>query len=77
MLVKDSTQVEVLAKRRVSRLAKLDRLRELREENGLSQSDVARYLGCTPSCVSRWESLQRTPKGSHAVGLLSLLGESA
>jgi DNA-binding transcriptional regulator YiaG len=69
----DATKNETLAIRRVHRLAKLDRLRELREENGLSQSDVARYLDLNPSSVSRWEGALSRPNGRHALALLELL----
>src|SRR5262245_16738131 len=64
---------EARALMRVRRLAKTDRLRELRVDQGLSQSDVARHLGVNPSTVSRWESEDARPRGRHAVRLLELL----
>lgn len=64
---------EVLARRRVLRLVGTDRLRELREEQGLSQTDVARVVGVAPSQVSRWESGVSRPRGPHAIVLLRLL----
>lgn len=65
------------ALKRVHRLARSDRLTELRELHGLSQSDVARALGVSPSNVSRWEAGEQRPRPHHAVALLELLdGES-
>jgi transcriptional regulator with XRE-family HTH domain len=64
----------VPAKRRVIRLAKDGRLTELRQASGLSQSDVARGLGVSPSAVSRWEAGKSRPKAAHALALLTLLG---
>lgn len=39
----------------------IDDLIELRERNCLSQSDVARQMGISPSAVSRFESGERDP----------------
>jgi excisionase family DNA binding protein len=64
---------EAHAKKRVRRLVRTDRLREIREDQGLSQADVARHLGVSPSNVSRWESDKSKPRGRHAVRLLELL----
>jgi DNA-binding transcriptional regulator YiaG len=64
---------EAPALKRVRQLAKTDRLRELREEVGLSQSDVARHLGVDASRVSRWEAGLARPRPAHAVALLELL----
>jgi transcriptional regulator with XRE-family HTH domain len=64
---------QVLARKRVYQLARTDRLREHREAVGLSQSDVARMRGVSPSTVSRWESAKFPPRGTHAVALLELL----
>jgi len=58
---------------RVRNLVKTDRLREHREDSGLSQSDVARYLGVAASNVSRWEAGKSRPRPDHAVALLELL----
>ena len=33
-----------------------ERLRELREDHDLSQTDIANYLGCSQSVYSRYES---------------------
>lgn len=64
---------EVTALKRLHRLAKTDRLRELREEKGLYQADVARVLRVNRAQVSRWESGRQRPRGKHAVALLDLL----
>ena len=69
----DSARRKVLAQRRVHRLARTGRLRELREEDGLRQAAVARYLGVSASNVSRWEAGITRPSGEHALALLALL----
>ena len=66
-------RAEVLAVKRVYRLSQTGRLTELREEQGLSQSDLARFLGIQPSSVSRWESGKTRPRGPRAVAVLELL----
>jgi DNA-binding transcriptional regulator YiaG len=43
------------------------RARALREEAGLSQSEVARTLRVTPQAVTRWETGSRTPRGDTAL----------
>jgi DNA-binding transcriptional regulator YiaG len=68
------THAEVIrAKRRVHRMARSGLLAERREDNGWSQSDVARALGVNPSQVSRWEAAKQGIRGEHAVALLDLL----
>lgn len=37
----------------------LERLRELREDNDLKQSDIAELLNCSQVCYSRYESETR------------------
>jgi DNA-binding transcriptional regulator YiaG len=63
--------------RRFYRLAQTGRLTELREQQGLSQSDLARFLGIQPSSVSRWESGKARPRGPRAVAVLELLEADA
>jgi DNA-binding transcriptional regulator YiaG len=58
---------------RIRHLVKKSRLAELREDLGLSQSDIARALGVHPSQVSRWEADRQRPRPAHAVALLELL----
>ena len=64
---------QVLARRRAHRLAQNGRLTELREASGLSQSDVARFLGVSQPTVSLWEAGKLTPRAGHAAALLDLL----
>jgi transcriptional regulator with XRE-family HTH domain len=66
---------EARAQVRLRRLVKSDRLRELREAAGLSQSDVARHIGVSPAQVSRWEAGLTRPRGRHAIALLELLDD--
>jgi DNA-binding transcriptional regulator YiaG len=70
---RSASLAEAMALRRVKRLVNNDRLRDLREAAGLSQSDVARFIGVAPSNVSRWEAGLARPRGRHAVALLELL----
>jgi DNA-binding transcriptional regulator YiaG len=64
------------------RLARLRRLtaggkaRRLRLRNQLSLSDVSASVGVTPSCILRWETGERLPRGNEAaLRYLSLLEE--
>lgn len=66
---------EVRALRRVAWLVRKGLLAQMREQAGLSQSDVARYMGIAPSNVSRWESGAARPRADRAVQLLRLLEE--
>jgi len=72
----DIAKDQLIARKRVHRLILTDRLRELREEAGLSQSDIARAIGVAPSQVSRWESGVSQPRPAHALTLLELLETS-
>lgn len=45
----------------------------LRQAARLSQSDVARSLDVSPSCVSRWEAGTRQPAGATAIKYAQLL----
>lgn len=58
---------------RVHRLVRTGKLAGLREDYGLTQSDVARAIGVHPSQVSRWEAGRVRPRSSNAVALLALL----
>jgi len=66
---------EARALQRFRRLAKSDRLRELREEQGLSQAATGRAVGVARSQVSRWEAGTQTPRPRHALAILALLEE--
>lgn len=52
------------------------RLREAREEAGLSQREVARQLGIAPSTVSRWERGEARPRSDALPRLAEVLGVS-
>jgi DNA-binding transcriptional regulator YiaG len=64
---------ELRAKRRGHRLVKAGLLVERLEDEGLSQSDIARTIGVHPSQVSRWATGRQRPLGRHAVALLEVL----
>jgi DNA-binding transcriptional regulator YiaG len=42
---------------------------------GVAQAEVARHIGVTPGCISRWESGQRRPSGPEAARWATLLRE--
>jgi transcriptional regulator with XRE-family HTH domain len=50
------------------------RLRELREQAGLTQQQVADAVGCTWEAVSRWERGTREPGWSQVLALAGALG---
>ncbi len=49
-------------------------LRERREALGLSQTEVARLVGCTPSNICRYEAGAYNPKDKLAAALAKLYG---
>jgi DNA-binding transcriptional regulator YiaG len=49
------------------------RARQLREEAGVSQAEVAAAVGVTRACVSRWEAGARKPTGAAAQRYARLL----
>lgn len=52
-------------------------VKESRESLGLSQSGLARALGCTPNCISQYEQRRRKPQNSvikHITLLLEIQG---
>lgn len=54
-----------------------DRIREAREQAGVSQTELARLLGVTRSACSQWESPQGTaPRRERLEQLATLLGVS-
>ena len=57
----------------VRRVARNGGARAIREGAGLSVSEVARELGCSPSAVSRWERGKRSPRGDAATEWAALL----
>lgn len=48
-----------------------------RENENLSQSEVAAYLGVTNGTVSHWESGFKTPRAEHIISLCKLLDMDA
>ena len=54
-----------------------ERIRRLREQNGMSQSDLAKKLDVTRSSVNAWESGLSTPTTQYIVALARLFHVSA
>jgi transcriptional regulator with XRE-family HTH domain len=50
------------------------RLRELREQKGLTQAELAERAGVKRDAVARWEADTREPGWSNAVALAQVLG---
>lgn len=53
-----------------------DRLRQLRERQGLTQEDLARAVGTNTGTVSRWERGLGNPQAAQLVQLAETLGAS-
>jgi transcriptional regulator with XRE-family HTH domain len=51
-----------------------DRLRELREQAGLTQEQLAERVGVKRDAVARWESGRREPGWSSILALCKALG---
>lgn len=51
------------------------RARKLREGAALSVRDMARLAGVSPTCLFRWETGSRSPRGDAAVRYGRLLGD--
>lgn len=49
-----------------------DRIKEIREKNGLTQSELARRLGLTRSGVNAWEMGVSIPSAQYLIGLANL-----
>ena len=45
------------------------RLKELREERKLSQTQIGKELGYTQVCISRWESGERMPNANDIIAV--------
>jgi transcriptional regulator with XRE-family HTH domain len=52
------------------------RLRELREQAGLTQQELGERVGVTWEAISRWERGTREPSWSNVVALANALGVS-
>ena len=53
-----------------------ERLKELREERGLSQMGLARATGISQSSLARWELGKSEPTASSLIVLSRFFGES-
>jgi transcriptional regulator with XRE-family HTH domain len=51
-----------------------EKLREARENSGLSQERVAKAIGVSPELLAMWESGERVPSASHLEQLARLYG---
>lgn len=54
-----------------------DRIKALREQNSLTQAELARRLGVTRSCVNAWEMGISAPSTQYLVELVSMFNVSA
>jgi len=52
------------------------RLKELRNEKGITQEDLARRIGCPSSLISYYETMQREPGFSNILALCEVFGET-
>ena len=52
------------------------KIKQLREELGLTQKDVAQRLGLNPSAVNRWETGEKRPELPNLVKLADMFGVS-
>ena len=52
-------------------------IRELREDKGLSQEQLAEATGLSQSAIARWELSQSEPTVSAIIVLCKFFGESA
>ena len=50
------------------------RMRSLRHGSGLTQAELARELGCTPTCVCQYEKAARLPGLERASLMAQVLG---
>ena len=53
-----------------------ERLKKLREERSISQSELARRLETSPRMVLRWEKSEVKPSADHLVNISKNLGVS-
>jgi len=53
-----------------------ERLKRLREDRGISQSELARRLGTSPRMVLRWEKNEVRPGAEHLVNISKTLRTS-
>lgn len=51
------------------------RLKQLRKQNNLSQAQLAKIIGVTQSCVTKWENGKSTPNVKTIILLSKLFGK--
>jgi len=54
-----------------------ERLKELRDEKCLSQSDLAKELKISPACINRWEKNLRVPNIDSIILLCNFFNVTA
>lgn len=54
-----------------------NRIIELRKENGLSQSQLAKKLNVSQSAVAKWETMRTEPTASAIIALSKIFNKSA
>jgi DNA-binding transcriptional regulator YiaG len=65
--------MNVLELVRVRAAARTGAARRVRQASGLTKMEVARSIGTSHACVSRWEAGLRTPQGQPAIRYLRFL----
>jgi len=65
--------MDALALVRVRALVRSGAARRVRQAAGLTKVEVARSIGTSHACVSRWEDGLRVPQGAPAIRYLRLL----
>ena len=53
------------------------RIKELRNESGLSQANLAKKIGVTQKAIDYWERGINEPKASYIIALCDFFGVSA
>ena len=53
------------------------RIKELRNESGLSQANLAKQIGVTQKAIDYWERGINEPKASYIIALCDFFGVSA
>ncbi len=54
-----------------------DRLKERREEKGLTQYELSKYIGISTACINRWEKNLRVPNIDSIIVLCKFFNCSA
>jgi DNA-binding transcriptional regulator YiaG len=65
--------MDALALVRVRAALRTGAARRVRQAAGLTKIEIARSIGTSHACVSRWESGDRVPQGAPAIRYLRLL----